>query len=82
MFAVGRAAGEIALFKFDDDSVTSYELGAFVFQKIGMMVSLNMQLTFYVIWDAGKSYKKMRAKAALPFAKYPRQSRRSFRAWQ
>ena len=30
----GRAAGEIALFKFDDDSVTSYELGAFVFKKL------------------------------------------------
>ena len=31
----GRAAGEIALFKFgDDDSVISYELGAFVFKKL------------------------------------------------
>ena len=31
----GRAAGEIALFKFDDDDrVISYELGAFVFKKL------------------------------------------------
>ena len=31
----GRAAGEIALFKFDgDDRVISYELGAFVFKKL------------------------------------------------
>ena len=31
----GRAAGEIAVFKFDDDdSVISYELGAFVFKKL------------------------------------------------
>lgn len=31
----GRAAGEIALFKFDDDDrVVSYELGAFVFKKL------------------------------------------------
>ena len=31
----GRAAGEIAIFKFaDDDRVISYELGAFVFKKL------------------------------------------------
>ena len=31
----GRAAGEIALFKFDsDERVISYELGAFVFKKL------------------------------------------------
>ena len=31
----GRAAGEIALFEFDDDDrVLSYELGAFVFRKL------------------------------------------------
>ena len=30
----GRAAGETAIFEFDDDKVMSYELGAFVFHKL------------------------------------------------